>query len=214
MERHSPRSLSEIENEITELAGHLNAAHYRWLTLIGEFDRRNGWVEGGCASCAHWLNFKCGVAMGAAREKVRVARALEQLPKLAAAMARGEVSYSKARAITRIASSENEDYLLSIALHGTAHHVERLVQGYRRAKDAEEASREARQFAGRSVRYFYDSDGSMILKAQIPAELGELLIKALDAAAQGTGCRGRRDFDPTRSRGNMRAQRGTQGATG
>ena len=128
MDRHSPRALSEIENEITELAGHLTAAHYRWLTLIGEFDRRNGWVEGGCTSCAHWLNFKCGVAMGAAREKVRVARALEQLPKLAAAMAHGEVSYSKARAITRIASAENEDYLLSIALHGTAHHVERLVQ--------------------------------------------------------------------------------------
>ena len=184
MDGQSPRSLSEIENEIAELAGHLNVAHYRWLTLIGEFDRRNGWGEGGCVSCAHWLNFKCGVAMGAAREKVRVARALEQLPKIAAAMGRGEVSYSKARAITRIASAENEDYLLSIALHGTAHHVERLVQGYRRAKDAEEASREARQFAGRSVRYFYDSDGSMILKAQLPAELGELLIKALDAAAE------------------------------
>ncbi len=88
-----------------------------------------------------------------------MARALEQVPKIAAAMARGEVSYSKARAITRIASPENEDYLLSIALHGTAEHVERLVQGYRRAKDAEEASREARQFAGRSVSYLYDATG-------------------------------------------------------
>ena len=184
MDRQSPRSLIELESEITELAGHLNAAHYRWLTLIAEFDRRNGWAEGGCLSCAHWLNFKCGVAMGAAREKVRVARALEQLPKLAAAMGRGEVSYSKARAITRIASAENEEYLLSIALHGTAHHVERLVQGYRRAKDAEEASREARQFAGRSVRYFYDADGAMVLKAHLPADLGALLIKALDAAAE------------------------------
>ena len=184
MDRLSPRSLTELEAEITELAGHLNAAHYRWLTLIAEFDRRNGWADGGCVSCAHWLNFKCGVALGAAREKVRVARAVEQLPKLAAAMARGEVSYSKARAITRIASPENEDYLLSIALHGTAHHVERLVQGYRRAKDAEESSREARQFAGRSVSYFYDADGALVLKARLPAEIGALLIKALDAAAE------------------------------
>src|SRR3954471_11187737 len=125
MDRLPSRSLVEIEAEITELAGHLNAAQYRWLTLIAEFDQRNGWADSGCVSCAHWLNFKCGVALGAAREKVRVACALEQLPKIAAAMGRGAVSYSKARAITRIASAENEDYLLSIALHGTAHHVER-----------------------------------------------------------------------------------------
>ncbi|MEJ1967004.1 MAG: DUF222 domain-containing protein [Gammaproteobacteria bacterium] len=183
MDRPSPRSLIELEAEITELTGHLNAAHFRWLTLIAEFDRRNGWAEAGCVSCAHWLNFKCGVALGAAREKVRVARALEQVPKIAAAMARGEVSYSKARAMTRIASPENEDYLLSITLHGTAEHVERLVRGYRRAKDAEEASREARQFAGRHVSYLYDADGSMILKARLPAEVGALLLKALDAAA-------------------------------
>ena len=184
MDRLPPRSLTELEAEITELAGHLNAAQYRWLTLIAEFDRRNGWAHGGCVSCAHWLSFKCGVALGAAREKVRVSRALEQLPKLAAAMARGEVSYSKVRAITRIASPENEDYLLSIALHGTAHHVERLVQGYRRAKDVEESSREARQFAGRGVSYLYDADGSMVLKARLPADVGALLIKALDAAAE------------------------------
>ncbi len=184
MDRYAARSLLEIEAEITELAGHLNAAQFRWLTLIAEFDRRNGWADGGCVSCAHWLNFKCGVALGAAREKVRVARALEQLPKLAAAMGRGAVSYSKARAITRIASPENEDYLLSIALHGTAHHVERLVQSYRRAKDAEESSREARQFAGRSVHCLYDADGSMILKARLPAEIGALLLKALDAASE------------------------------
>ena len=179
------RSLDELEAEITELAGHLNAAQYRWLTLIAEFDRRNGWSDGACASCAHWLNFKCGVALGAARERVRVAHALETLPKISSAMARGELSYSKVRALTRVAGAETEDYLLSIALHGTAHHVERVVQCFRRAQEAEELSREARQQAGRSVSYLFDEDGSLIVKARLPAEVGALFIKALDVAIEG-----------------------------
>ncbi|HEU4627228.1 MAG TPA: DUF222 domain-containing protein, partial [Steroidobacteraceae bacterium] len=179
-----PRPLTELAAEITELAGHLNAATHRWLKLIAEFDRRNGWSDGACHSCAHWLNFQCGIALGAAREKVRVARALENLPNIAAAMARGELSYSKARALTRIASAETEEYLLNIALHGTAHHVERVVRYFRRAKEAEELSREAQQQATRSVSYFWDDDGSLLLKARLPAEIGALLVKALDAATE------------------------------
>ena len=182
MDRNSPpahaRPLAELEAEITELAGHLNAAQHRWLTLIAEFDRRQGWSDGACLSCAHWLNFKCGINLGAAREKVRVAHALESLPKISASMSRGEVSYSKVRAMTRVATAETEDYLLSIALHGTAHHVERLVQHFRRAQEAEELSREARQHAGRSLHYHFDDDGSLVVKARLPAEAGALLIKA------------------------------------
>ena len=158
------RTLAQLEAEITELAGHLNAAQHRWLVLIAEFDRRNGWAEAGCLSCAHWLNFKCGIALGAAREKVRVAHALQALPKISASMSRGELSYSKVRALTRIACPETEDTLLMIALHGTAHHVERIVQQFRRAKEAEQLSREAQQYAGRSLSYFHDSDGSLVLK--------------------------------------------------
>jgi len=76
-------SLRELAAEITELAGHLNAANYRWLSLIAEFDRRQGWSDGATQSCAHWLNWKCGIDIGAAREKVRVAHALTKLPLIA-----------------------------------------------------------------------------------------------------------------------------------
>jgi hypothetical protein len=179
-------SLAELEAQITELAGHLNAANYRWLTLIGEFDRRQGWADGKLASCAHWLNFKCGLNLGAAREKVRVAQALPGLPKIAASMGRGELSYSKVRALTRVACAATEESLLMIALHGTAHHVERLVQGYRRAQEAQELSREAQQHAERSVSYGYAEDGSLILKARLPALAGALLIQALAAALEAT----------------------------
>jgi len=170
--------------EITELAGHLNAGAYRFLKLIAEFDHRKGWSDSATQSCAHWLNWKCGIDMGAAREKVRTAHALESLPKIAAAMSRGELSYAKARALTRVACASTEDYFLSIALHGTAHHVETLVRHYRRAKEAEELSRDAQQQANRYVRYQWDDDGSIVIKARLPAEAGALLIKALEAAAQ------------------------------
>jgi hypothetical protein len=180
------RSLAELEAQITELAGHLNAANYRWLTLIEEFDRRHGWADGKLPSCAHWLNFKCGLNLGAAREKVRVAHALVGLPRIAASMARGELSYSKVRALSRVACPATEEALLMIALHGTAHHVERLVQGYRRAEQAEELSREAQQHTTRSVTYGYADDGSLILTARLPAVAGAMLIKALDAALEST----------------------------
>ncbi len=177
-------SLEDLEAQITELAGHLNAAHYRWLTLIAEFDRRQGWSDGRLASCAHWLNFKCGLNLGAAREKVRVAHALKTLPHIAAAMARGELSYSKVRAISRVACAATEETLLMIALHGTAHHVETVVRHYRRAQQAEQLSREARQQANRSLHYWYDDDGSLVIKARLPALGGAMVVKALEAAMQ------------------------------
>jgi hypothetical protein len=86
------RPIDELAAEICTLAGHINAASHRWLMLIAEYDRRNGWSDGATQSCAHWLNWKCGIAMGAAREKVRVARALENLPKVSAAMESGRLA--------------------------------------------------------------------------------------------------------------------------
>lgn len=178
------RSIDEIAADICTLAGHLNAANHRWLLLIAEYDRRNGWSDGATQSCAHWLNWKCGIAMGAAREKVRVAHALENLPKISAAMACGSLSYSKVREITRVAEPATEDYLLMIAEYGTAQHVEKLVRAYRRCRDAEELSREARQQQNRAVSFRYDDDGSLVLNCRLPAEAGARIMKALDVAAE------------------------------
>ena len=180
------RPTHELEDQIVELAGHLNAGNYRFLALIAEFDRRKGWNCRATKDCAHWLNWKCGIHLGAAREKVRTARALEKLPQVSAAMERGEVSYSKVRAITRVATPVNEHYFLHIALHGTAHHVETLVRAYRRATEAEELSREQQQRTHREVRYCWDVDGSLILKARLPADVGALVLKALEAAVPET----------------------------
>ena len=107
-----------MDHQITELCGHLNAANHRLLLLIAQFDRRDGWGDGITKSCAHWLNWKCGIDLGSAREKVRVAHALEKLPLIDASMARGELSYSKVRALTRVATPEIEEEFLMLALHG------------------------------------------------------------------------------------------------
>jgi hypothetical protein len=178
------QSIVELAAEICTLAGHINAANHRFLALVAEFDRRNGWSDSATQSCAHWLNWKCGIALGAAREKVRVARALEKLPQISAAMASGQLSYSKAREITRVGNAANESYLLSIAQHGTASHVERLVRAYRRCQEAEELSREQRQRQNRRVTFRYDDDGSLILTCVLPAETGALVLKALDVAVE------------------------------
>ena len=172
----------QLGDQITELCGYLYAATYRLLVLIHEFDQQGYWELPGLCSCAHWLNFKCGIGMNAAREKVRVAHALAELPKISEAFERGELSYSKARAMTRIADRDNEDYLLMIARHGTAHHVEKLVSKYSRAKRLQETEAANEQYASRELGYFYDDDGALVINARLPAEQGALIIKALEMA--------------------------------
>ncbi|MGH7306416.1 MAG: DUF222 domain-containing protein, partial [Candidatus Rokuibacteriota bacterium] len=111
--------LDRLGEEIAELSAHLDAATARLLQLIRDFDARGGWSNG-FRSCAHWLSWRVGLDMGAAREKVRVARALEALPRLAAALARGELSYAKVRALTRVATPATEARLLAVGRAGTA----------------------------------------------------------------------------------------------
>ena len=117
-----PQTIESMERELTTLAGHMNAANYRFLKVLAEFDRMEGYAGMGIHSCAHWVSWRCGVSLIAAREKVRVARALRQLPKVSDAMRRGVISYCKVRALTRIACPENEDTLLldRRAGHGVA----------------------------------------------------------------------------------------------
>ena len=172
----------ELGAEITKLCGYLNAAEYRLLTLIREFDEANGWHEEGLYSCAHWLNWQCGIGMNAAREKVRVAHCLADLPKISAALEKGEISYSKVRAMTRVAHSENEVFLLMIARHGTASHMERLIAKTRWVKRLQDAQNSNDQHEHREVTFAYDEDGALVIRARLPAEQGALVLKALEMA--------------------------------
>ncbi|MDE0454238.1 MAG: DUF222 domain-containing protein [Gammaproteobacteria bacterium] len=175
-------ALDALEAEITQLWGHINAATAHFLTLVAEFDRREGWAQHGMASCAQWLNWQCGIGAVAAREKVRTARALESLPKISAAFGEGRLSYSKVRALTRVATAETEDTLLHIALNGTAAHVERTVRGFRRVQRYLERDEAEAMHERRYLDWRQDSDGSVRIEARLTPEAGELLRKALEAA--------------------------------
>jgi hypothetical protein len=169
-----------LGNEITELCSYLYAGEYQLLMKIREFDENGYWGGPGLVSCAHWLNFKCGIGMNAARERVRVARALADLPKISAAFGEGAVSYSKVRAMTRVATPENEDYLLHIAMHGTAYHVETLVRKYRRVQMQRDNETANVVHVTRELTCFWDEDGALVLHGRIPAEQGAVILKALE----------------------------------
>jgi hypothetical protein len=176
------QELQRLEAELFELWGHLSAANYRFLELVAEFDRKKGYERHGVASCAQWLSWQCGIDSVTAREKVRVARALENLPKISDSFRRGVISYSKVRAMTRIACAENEDALLNIAEHGTAAHVAKVVRKYFWVERLEDAQRANAQHHHRYLNFGYDEDGSLLIRAKLPPEIGALVRKALETA--------------------------------
>ncbi len=171
-----------LGEQITELYAYISAATRHFLVLIREFDEDECWAEQGFLSCAHWLNFHCGLGINAAREHLRVAKALEFLPKVDREFEEGKLSYSKVRAITRAASPENEDLLLMTAQHGTANQLERLVARYRRARAFEYKDFAFDQYQSREVNWRYDEDGSVVIRAKLPPDMGEVVLKALDKA--------------------------------
>jgi hypothetical protein len=180
--------VDQLGDEIAELSAHLEAATARLLDLIREFDARKGW-NNGFRSCADWLSWRVGLDPGAAREKVRVARALGTLPRLAQALARGELSYAKVRALTRVATPETEERLLKVGRAGTAAHVERIVRGWRRVDRKAEARESARQHASRALHVYEDEDGTVVLRGRLTPEVGALFLRAVAAARDAVPAR-------------------------
>src|SRR5438309_5623320 len=175
--------LDRLGDEIAELSAHLDAATARLLELIREFDARAGWNTG-FRSCAEWLSWRVGLDRGAARERVRVAHALGTLPRLARALARGKLSYSKVRALTRVATPDTEERLLAVGRAGTAEHVERIVRGWRRVDRLAEAKETARRHTSRALHVYQDGDGMVVIRGRLDQEVGAVLLQALAAARE------------------------------
>jgi len=123
-------------------------------------------------------------ATGAARERVRVARSLATLPMLAQALGRGELSYAKVRALTRVATPETEEQLLGVGRAGTASHVERIVRGWRRVDRRAEAREATLRHASRGLHVYRDEDGMVTIRRRLEPEVGALLVQALTAARE------------------------------
>ena len=171
-----------LGDAIAELAARIQAATYELLVMIHQFDARGGWGQG-FTSCAHWLNWRTGLAMGAAREKVRVAHALAELPHLSAAMRRGALSYSKVRALTRVATRDTEERLLDFARGATAAHVERLVRAWRRVDRIAAAEDDRLRHASRHLEVWVDEDGMLVIRGRLSPKVGAVVQRTLEAAS-------------------------------
>ncbi|HEX7354467.1 MAG TPA: DUF222 domain-containing protein [Mycobacteriales bacterium] len=170
--------LPAVEREITTLAGHLAAATCRFLSLLAVFDTGGGWRGTGMRSCAQWLSWRCGLSPSAAGEQLRVAHALTCLPAVRGAFAAGQISYSKARALTRVATTTNEQALVSTATACTASQLDRLCRGIARARSSGEILEQA---ARASFTARWEEDGTLRFSGRLPAEEGAVLLAALAA---------------------------------
>jgi len=197
--------LDQLGDEIAELSAHLDAATARLLVLIREFDARGGWNTS-FRSCAAWLSWRVGLDLGAARERVRVARALETLPLFAQALGRGELSYAKVRALTRVATPETEARLMAVGRAGTAAHVERIVRGWRRVDRRAEARETALRHASRGLHVYQDEDGMVTVRGRLEPEVGALLVQALTAARETLYQRARARDGATARPGDVSAE--------
>jgi hypothetical protein len=183
-------AIDALDKSIVNLSARINASTYELLVLIREFDERAGWLKWGLENCTQWLHWRCDLSRSAAREKVRVAHALKALPEISAAFSKGTLSYSKVRALTRVATAMNEASLLDFALSTTAARVEERCQQLRNAgPGALEAVNRAH--ARRALRVWRDTGrGTLTLNVELPLEAGELICQALDKAVEAAGQEG------------------------
>ncbi len=185
-------------DRVAVLYARITAATREFLVALAESDRHGDWAEEGFASCAEWLAWRIGVTRNTANEKVRAARALEALPRTSEAMARGELSFSKVRALTRVATRENESALLELARAGSAANLERVVRGWKRLSREDEAAWERARHRRRCFSVFPDEDGMYVVRGRLTPEVAAVLMRAVEAAGDALFRRSRGNEDRRR----------------
>ena len=178
--RCMPLSNQDLIHEMTRSAAFLNAVNWHFIDLLGEFDQRGVWRDGGYSSLVNWLDHRCGMGAGAARERIRVARKLRDLKRIDHAFETGQISYSKVRAITRAATPQTERTLLKMACHCSARELESLVRTYE--KTGVNRGDRNDDTEKRFLEWYHDEEGMLVLTARLPADLGAVVVKALDKA--------------------------------
>ena len=174
---------AERVDRVAVLYAQITAATREFLRAVAECDRHGDWAAEGFGSCAEWLAWRVGLQPNAARERVRVARALAGLPQTSEAMARGEVSFSKVRALTRVATAESEGELLDLARTGSAAHLERVVRAWKTLSRADEAKREEVLYRTRRFSVVPDGDGMYVVRGRLTPEVAAVLLRAVEAAS-------------------------------
>ena len=169
----------ELEERLCALAGTLAATEAEFLLLVAELDDRGLWGRPGLRSAAHWLSWRLGMRLGAAREHVRVGHALRELPAIATAFGAGQLSYCKVRALTRVATPATESELLEIGLGTTGAQCEQVVRAWRTVLTAEMS---ASSQLSRSMRRRTEANGSVVYTLRVAADDAPVVDAALGLA--------------------------------
>lgn len=175
---------SNLEAEIRALAAQVHAATARLATMVATQDTSHRWAEAGARSCAHWLSIAIGVDLRTGSELVRVGHALEALPAIAAAFTEGRLSFDKVRAVTRVATPEDEAMWLAIALQASGSQLARICRAVRSALDVNDPRRADDALAHRGVTWFWRDDGMLQLLAVLPREDGAAVLAALESVSR------------------------------
>jgi len=179
----SRQELDALGERIATISSEIDAATHELLTELRQFDNAGGWHTQGALSCAHWLSWRTGLSLGPAREKVRVAGCLADLPLIDKALRSGQISYSKVRALTRVATPETEQHLLDIAAHSTAAQLEKICRLYRaHAGPPRQAPEDAADL--RWVRSRPTDDGMVRIQLQLPADEAAMVLEAMHVSAE------------------------------
>jgi hypothetical protein len=180
----APQSIDDLDAAICRLASRINAVNYQLLILVREFDDRLGWAKWSFPSCAEWLSWRCGISLSAAREKVRTAQALRDWPAISLAFREGRLSYTKVRALTRVAALHDEQALLRYALDATAPQVEERCRQIRNVH-ADSVHDAKRAWDGRSLSVWRNAGrGTLSIRVEVPLDAGELITQALERAME------------------------------
>jgi hypothetical protein len=172
----------ERMDRVAVLYGEITAATREFLRAVADCDEHRDWAEAGFASCADWLAWRIGISRVTASEKVRAARALEALPLISEAMGRGELSFTKVRALTRVATPESEAELLEYARANSAASLERFVRGWKTMDRAGEQRIEQLRHRLRSFSVFPDGEGMYLVRGRLTPEVAAVLMRAVEAA--------------------------------
>ena len=177
-------SIDELDAAICHLASRINAVNYQLLVLVRDFDDRMGWAKWSYPSCAEWLSWRCQISLSAAREKVRTAQALRDLPEISLAFREGRLSYTKVRALTRVAAMHDENALVRYALGATAPDVEERCRQIRNVHP-DSVHDAQRAWAARWLSAWRNTArGTLCLRVELPLDVGELVMHAIERAME------------------------------
>ena len=176
--------LEVLERQLTSHAAHLAAAEARWLGWLGEYCIREGWGTWGCSGPVQWLSWQCGMSPSTAREKVRIALALRELPVIARRFGQGRLSYSKVRALTRIATPDSDYDLAELAVAATGSQLDTIVRARKRALDSNAGATDAwgqRRVTSRSI-----GENLTEIRILVPNDESDRALDAIAAEVSAT----------------------------